>query len=1157
MPSDAVSHRCITGAFYDKSLYLPLHKRFDLMTVLAVYLVLLYRLKALPIITFLFLYDNNIIIKGTGKTNTSEVKKHWFVLLITVLIFFISVLLYELLSQCGDIESNPGPGTDEEHISIVHYNVQSILPKIDVLFTELNTIDVLAFTETWLNPVSESSPDLIHNDFYPPFCQSRQARIGGGVAIYVRKNFVVKRRKDLEVRNIESVWLELKLKSQKLLLGTFYRPPNTNNQYWNLIQLSIELAFNTGIANILITGDLNDNVLAVNNCGLTDIMNQFDLKQLIDEPTHYTETSTSILDVFLVNNDDIVEHSSVGDPFLTSNIRYHCPIYAYLKFKRQSNYTSTKRRIWLYKDCDFNIYRDKLSNVAWAVADAMSVELNTEYVTNALTKIASETIPNKEITLRKNDPPWMHNNIRRLIRTRKRIHYKAKMSQNPYHWETFRKVRNNCVDAIRKAKQNYLNKIASQLHTSPVSTRSWWKVLNSLTKFSCKTTDIPIIISNGIEYTDDIDKATFLNDYFIQQTELNDSQHTLPVNIDNHTTVLDNIDITEQDVSDAISTLDTSKASGPDLINGKLLKEGKHQLAGPLCKLFNKSLQNQSYPETWKLANVIPIFKKDDPSAVSNYRPISLISIMGKVMEKCIYKYVYNFLRDKSFFTEHQSGFRSGDSAINQLLTITNDIGKALDSGKEVQVIFLDISKAFDRVWHKGLLYKLKKAGVTGTLLGWFDSYLSDRKQRVMVNGKFSNYKSIKAGVPQGSILGPLLFLIFINDIISDINSIIKLFADDTTIYLVIDNAITSANIINNDLFKIHTWANQWLVTFNANKTESLLVSKKSTKSVLPRLSMNNTTIQQVTTHKHLGVYINSELSWTTHVESVITQASRRLAVLRKHKFLLDRRTLEQIYFSYILPVLEYADIVWDSLPIFFINKLELIHKEAARIVTGATKLVSTDLLYKDTCWETLEERRKKHKIIKLHSMVHNHTPSAFSGILPRRNSEIHNVVTRQSNQLSTIKTNTNYYKNSFLPASVSLWNNLPSVIRENSSLSVLKNYLNRDITKPPSYRFCGNRLAQIYHTRLRLQCSSLKAHLYDKNLTDDPFCTCGYIEDNFHFLFACEKYTYLRDQYIWTLNYDLNTDYLLWGNPDLTEQQNEEIVFAVHEFIIKSKRFV
>ena len=264
-------------------------------------------------------------------------------------------------------------------------------------------------------------------------------------------------------------------------------------------------------------------------------------------------------------------------------------------------------------------------------------------------------------------------------------------------------------------------------------------------------------------------------------------------------------------------------------------------------------------------------------------------------------------------------------------------------------------------------------------------------------------------------------------------------------------------------------------------------------------------------------------------------KASKRLSALRKLRFFLDRSTLERIYFSYILPILEYADVVWDSLPIVFINKLESIHKESARIVTGATKLVSIELLYKDTCWDTLAERRKKHKIIKLHNMVYNYTPSSLSNILPRRNSEIHNMRTRQSNHLSTIKTNTTFYKNSFLPSTVHIWNNLPTIIRENPSVSVLKNYLDREKNKSPSYRSYGNRTAQIYHSRLRLQCSSLKAHLFEKNISDDPFCTCGYIEDNFHYLFACEKYTNIREQYIWTLNYDLNTECLLWGNPDLT----------------------
>ena len=258
-------------------------------------------------------------------------------------------------------------------------------------------------------------------------------------------------------------------------------------------------------------------------------------------------------------------------------------------------------------------------------------------------------------------------------------------------------------------------------------------------------------------------------------------------------------------------------------------------------------------PSLWKLANVTPIHKKNDPSDFSNYRPISLLSTIGKSLEKIIHKHVFNFLRANSVLTNLQSGFIPADSTVNQLVDIYNTFCKALDEGKEVRAIFCDVSKAFDRVWHKGLLFKLKSGGITDSLLDWFEDYLSNRKQRVVLPGATSRWTNIKAGVPQGSILGPLLFLVYINDIVDEINSNIRLFADDTSLYIIVENPIEAAIQLNADLENVHQWASRWLVTFNPTKTESLLFTRKHNRPYHPPVSMNNNVITEVTDHKHLG----------------------------------------------------------------------------------------------------------------------------------------------------------------------------------------------------------------------------------------------------------------------------------------------------------------
>ena len=342
-----------------------------------------------------------------------------------------------------------------------------------------------------------------------------------------------------------------------------------------------------------------------------------------------------------------------------------------------------------------------------------------------------------------------------------------------------------------------------------------------------------------------------MNDFFVEQTILDESNATLPPNIDPPENNLNSISTSPHEVESILKSLQLGKASGPDEISNHILKKLATPLSGPLSNLFNFSLATCKVPLLWKEANVTPIFKKDDPYVVSNYRPISLLSAVGKVLERVVHKHLFNYIRDHEILSALQSGFIPGDSTVNQLVDVYNTFCKSLDEGKEVRAVFCDISKAFDRVWHRGLLFKLESIGVSDSLLLWFKSYLADRKQRVVLPGAVSAWKYIKAGVPQGSILGPLLFLICINDIVVDIHSSIRLFADDTSLYIIVDNPQQAANLLNADLAKIHLWASRWLVSFNPSKSESMTLSRKQNKPLHPPLNMAQLNINEVTSHKH------------------------------------------------------------------------------------------------------------------------------------------------------------------------------------------------------------------------------------------------------------------------------------------------------------------
>ena len=285
---------------------------------------------------------------------------------------------------------------------------------------------------------------------------------------------------------------------------------------------------------------------------------------------------------------------------------------------------------------------------------------------------------------------------------------------------------------------------------------------------------------------------------------------------------------------------------------------------------------------------------------------------------------------------------------------LTTHLCEAVDSGKEVRAVFCDISKAFDRVWHKGLLHKLRGIGCSENVLKWFTSYLSGRRQRVILNGQSSDWAQVEAGVPQGSILGPLLFLLYINDIVKNIGCSIRLFADDTSLYIIVETPDQAAHVLNVDLQTISNWAIDWLVDFHAKKTMAMTVSRKLNPVLHPPLFLNNTRIKETATHKHLCLTFSSTCNWNDHVCNISDKACIRLNLLRALKFRVSRKSLEKMYIAFVCPLIEYSDIVWDNCSMETKMQLDAIHTEAARIITGqqnyATSTICTENLAGSPC---------------------------------------------------------------------------------------------------------------------------------------------------------------------------------------------------------------
>ena len=418
---------------------------------------------------------------------------------------------------------------------------------------------------------------------------------------------------------------------------------------------------------------------------------------------------------------------------------------------------------------------------------------------------------------------------------------------------------------------------------------------------------------------------------------------------------------------------------------------------------------------------------------------------------------------------------------LTNYLLLPTKFNEGFDEGFEVRGVFLDISKAFDKVWHEGLLLKLNQNGISGNLLKLLRDFLSYRKQRVVLNGQHSSWDNVNAGVPQGSILGPLLFLIYINDLSNNLSSNCKLFADDTSLFSVVNNIHTSATTLSQDLKAITKWAFQWKIIFNpdlSKQAQEVIFSRKIKKLLHPTLFFNNIPLNNSLFQKHLGLTLDIKLNFSEHIKSITKKISKTMGLLRKFQQILPRSTLLTIYKTFIRSRLDYADIVYDqACNSAFHDKLESIQYNACLAITGAIRGTSTEKIYQELGLESHKSRRWFRKLCHFYKIFNDKSPSYLFSLIPNFN-RVHN--TRRSYNIPTIKAKLDYFKNSFFPSAISEWNKLGLNIRNSASLNAFKKKL-VNFRRP-----CSNSIFDIHNplgikllTRLRLGLSPLHEHKF------------------------------------------------------------------------------
>ena len=410
-----------------------------------------------------------------------------------------------------------------------------------------------------------------------------------------------------------------------------------------------------------------------------------------------------------------------------------------------------------------------------------------------------------------------------------------------------------------------------------------------------------------------------------------------------------------------MNNLKANKSTGLDKIPAKILKLSAEIIAPSLTYIFNLSLESGIYINEWKRARVTPIYKSEDKTKCENYRPISILPVICKVFEKEVFRQLYGYLTDNDLLSKHQSGFRPKHSTVSALIQMCDNWLSNMDVGKINCVVFLDIRKAFDSINHEILLNKMNlNFGISGNALKWFDSYIKDREQQCIVNGQLSFSKKIICGVPPGSILGPLLFLLYINDMPDSLNNTTpSLYADDSEIYASSDNSSDLISKLNEDLKNLSWWMRKNKLQIHPTKSKYMFIgSSYNIKNNICNepILINSTPVPRVTNYKCLGVNLDDKLGWDSHIEMICKKVAAGIAAIKRVKPFVPPEMLKVIYNALAQPYFDYCSPLWDNCGIGLKEKLQKYQNRAARILTGATYDIRTADVFETLAWETLEK---------------------------------------------------------------------------------------------------------------------------------------------------------------------------------------------------------
>ena len=953
---------------------------------------------------------------------------------------------------------------------IASININFLEKKFEPLVSLIkDNVDILLVSETKLD---ETYPkDQFSIAGYSEAIRLDRDSNGGGLMLFIRDDLPHRELKSHKLpKTVEGFFVEITLRKSKWLIGAGYNPHKEGiSNFLNHIGIALD-KFLPSYENILLLGDFNS---SVKENAMKEFCEIYDLENLIKDPTCFKNPSNpSSIDVILTNRKSSFQNSMTLETGLSD---HHKMVVTVLKryFKKRDSITIKYRD---YKTFNGNNFRNDIKNEL-----ELSESLNIEDFKGTFMKVLDYHAPLKKKVLRGNNAPFMNKRLSKEFMHRSRLRNKYLKNPTEHNKILYKKQRNFCVSLLKKEKNKYYSNLDLKIFED---NKKFWQGIKPL--FSDKTTlkrNI-ILIENGILTSDSNEVAEKLNNYFIDAVEnLEIEQFISEENIEpsedadehinnviekykSHPSILkikENVkfetkfefnDINEDKIYDRVKTLDPKKASIQNDIPTKILIGSNDIVSSYLSKMYNTSKNSQNYPSSLKLADVTPIYKAKERILKKNYRPVSLIPILSKIYEKNMYDPIYSYI--EKFLSPFLFGFRKGHSTQQCLLVMIEMWKKALDEKKVAGGILTDLSKAFDCLSHDLLIAKLEAYGFGKNALKFIYDYLKNRKQRTKVNGSYSSWKDLKYGVPQGSILGPLLFNIFLNDIFFFLNKTsIANYADDNTTHLIENDIITLLKILQDETSTVLNWFKLNEMKPNSDKCHLIVVNNKNINYTSNNyVYLDNEFLENEDTVDLLGIKIDKKLDFDEHVNSLLKKGNQKLHALMRISKFLSQDKLKLIMKTFIESQFNYCPLIWMCHSRILNNKINKLHERALRVVYKDDELTFQQLLEKDNSY-TIHERNLQKLAVEMYKVRHNLSPAPFQEIFHK--SDPQNLRKEEGFEIPKVRTVNNGIETIRYRGPIT-WDIIPKDIQQSKSLSEFKTKIKK--WKPKD---CPCRLCKIY----------------------------------------------------------------------------------------------